>query len=91
MLGEVQHPGPLSLPADDILTVSAAVLAAGGFKPGADAEKVTLIRNNPDSEEGEDKFELDVDQMFTTGNFDGDMELKDGDYILVAKLARAGG
>ena len=91
MLGEVLHPGPLPLPADDILTVSAAVNAAGGFKSGADAEKVTLIRDNPESEDGEDRIEIDVNQMFTTGNFDDDMELKDGDYILVPKLAQAGG
>ncbi len=91
LIGEVQHPGPLSLPADDILTVSAAILSAGNFNREADAEKVTIIRGNPEGEGVEDKFELNVNEMFTTGNFDGDMELRAGDIVLIPKLDRAGG
>ena len=91
LLGEVQRLGPLPIPADDILTVSAAILRAGGFTRGADAEKVTLIRGNPDSEAGEEKYEINVGEMFSTGRFDKDMVVRANDYILVPPLATVGG
>ena len=47
LLGEVRRPGSQQIPVDEILTVSAAVLGAGGFTGDADAEKVTLIRGDP--------------------------------------------
>ncbi len=90
LLGEVQRPGSLQIPVDEILTVSDAVLGAGGFTRDADAEKVTLIRGDPEGDERQE-FPLDVGKMFATGNFEGDMEVRSGDYIRVPKLAQAGG
>ncbi len=91
LLGEVRKLGPLPIPADEILTVSAAILRAGGFTREADSEKVTLIRGDAESEEGEEKYELDVGLMFSSGRFDNDMEVRADDYILVPQLAAAGG
>ncbi len=42
--GEVNKQGALDLPTDEVLTVSRAILRAGGFSEFADRKKVKLIR-----------------------------------------------
>ena len=91
MLGEVREQGPLLIPIDEILMVSSAILRAGGFSQAADRSRVTLIRKDPTSPEGQLKVEIDVGQMLVTGLFSGDMPVQPEDIILVPRLQQAGG
>lgn len=46
MTGQIRNLGPLELPTDEALTVSKAVLRAGGFRDFANQRKVQLIRKD---------------------------------------------
>ena len=46
MTGQIRNIGPLELPTDEALTVSNAILRAGGFRDFADQNNVRLIRKD---------------------------------------------
>lgn len=89
LVGQVRQQGPLLLPADEVLTISSAILRAGGFLPGANRSQVSLLRNNDLGEETEQV--VDVAAILETGDFDQDIILRPEDLIVVPKLAQAGG
>ncbi len=91
MLGEVRQQGPLLIPVDEILTVSSAILRAGGFLVDADKSRVSLIRNDPSSPDGQLKIEIDVGLMLETGRFADDVTVQPDDIILVPRYEQAGG
>lgn len=91
MLGEVRQQGPLLIPIDEILTVSSAILRSGGFSLDADKSRVSLLRSDPASPEGQLKIEIDVGRMLETGNFGDDVAVESEDIILVPRLEQAGG
>jgi polysaccharide export outer membrane protein len=78
--GEVVKQGPLDLPADEKLTVSRAIIQAGGFADFANKRKVKLIRK---SEKGERIDIIDVAEIINKGRLDQDRLLQAGDVILV--------
>lgn len=91
VLGEVREPGRLPIPTDEVITVSAAILRAGGFLTGADSSKVVLVRRNPDNPDEETRETFDVGTMLRSGDFSADPTIEPGDLLLVPKLEAAGG
>ena len=81
--GQVRSQGPIEIPAEDRLTVSKAILKAGGFAEFSDSRKVKLVRNKPDG-----KLEtiiVDVDAILTKGQIDKDPVLQADDRIIVPR------
>jgi polysaccharide export outer membrane protein len=80
LTGEVLRQGPLDLPADEKLTVSRAIIQAGGFADFANKRKVKLIRKTGTSQKVEI---IDVAEIINKGKLDQDQVLQAGDVILV--------
>ncbi len=81
--GQVRSQGPIEIPAEDRLTVSKAILKAGGFAEFSDMRKVKLVRTKPDG-----KVEttiVDVDAILTKGQIDKDPVLQADDRIIVPR------
>jgi len=80
--GEIRMVGPLDLASGDRLTVSQAVLKAGGFSPFANQRKVQVTR----TEGGVSKqFYVDVKEVLDRGAVAKDVYVQDGDRINVAR------
>lgn len=82
--GSVRGPGPVEMPSDEKLTVSKAILRAGGFADFGNQRKVYLYRKGKGSQT--ETSVIDVKAIFE-GKLDRDMELKDGDTIRVPEKA----
>ncbi len=80
VLGQVERPGALDLPAQESLTVSKAITMAGGFGRFAKQGKVTLIRDGAKIAEIDVKAVLRGDKG---GQADSDPVLKPGDTVFV--------
>ena len=80
--GEVRAVGAFDLEAGSRLTVSQAVLKAGGFGTFADKKKVQVTRTEGGVTK---KFYVDVNEVLEKGRPELDMELRDGDRVNVAK------
>jgi polysaccharide biosynthesis/export protein len=78
--GEVNRQGPLDIPPNERLTVSTAILRAGGFSEFANKRKVRVIRKTP---QGEKIYVVDVKQILEKARGDLDLPLTAGDKILV--------
>lgn len=78
--GLVRVPGPQFLVPGEKLTVSAAVLKAGGFAQFAETRKVKVSRKNGNSTQS---FEVDLKAVLEKGELHKDAEILDGDYIFV--------
>lgn len=85
LAGQVTRPGPMSIPADEILTVSNALLRAGGFTPGAERSTVQLVRRDPDNPDDEQTLELDMVRILEEGIVAEDIPVQDGDLIVVPR------
>lgn len=82
--GPVHIPGPQEIPSDETLTLSKAILRAGGFEESADKRNVRIIRkgSRPDSEK-KGGLVVDVEEIFDKGRIDRDVPLEPGDFIVV--------
>jgi polysaccharide export outer membrane protein len=80
MTGEVAHQGTHELPSDEQLTVSRAILRAGGFSDFANKRKVKLIRKSGNKAT---TMVIDVAQVMLKGRGDLDPTLQAGDVVLV--------
>ncbi len=78
MTGQIRTIGPLELPTDEMLTVSKAVLRAGGFRDFANQRKVQLIRKDGPSK----GIEVDV-KAALLGKTVEDPVLQPGDTVNV--------
>ena len=78
--GQVQHSGGYDIPAGDTLTVSRAILSAGGFSDFSDKRKVRLIRK---SAAGEQTRIVNVQEIWEKGRLDQDLPVRAGDLIVV--------
>lgn len=81
--GAVRLPNPIDLPSDEILTVSKAILRAGGFTDFADKRKVQINRKavTPD---GQDKtLKINVEEILDKGRTEFDLPLQPDDLIVV--------
>ena len=81
VIGNVNRPGPLLLPKDEKFTVTKAIIAAGNFATFANGGKVQLIRYNA----GGKKYVtyIDVDRIMKRGEFEKDIQVQNGDWIIV--------
>jgi protein involved in polysaccharide export with SLBB domain len=81
VIGNVNRPGPLLLPKDERFTVTKAIIAAGNFATFANGGKVQLIRYDKAGK----KYltYIDVDRIMKRGEFEKDIQVQDGDWIIV--------
>jgi protein involved in polysaccharide export with SLBB domain len=81
VIGNVNRPGPLLLPKDEAFTVTKVIIAAGNFAAFANGSKVRLIRYD----ENGHKYEcaVDVAGIMKAGDFDKDVPVQNGDWIIV--------
>lgn len=90
ILGPVADQGTLTLATGELLTLSQAILRAGGFTAGADRNRVAVIRRDPDR--GTETRSLhQVGRMFDSGDFLGDPILEPDDVVLVPRTGEVGG
>lgn len=77
VLGRVENPGVVPLPATRTLSVIAAIQAAGGFAGSADQRNIRITR--PD----ESTRRVNLRQMGRGGQVEEDIALGDGDIVYV--------
>jgi len=81
LMGEVRAPGPLELPRDDVLTISRAVLRAGGFGDFADEKHVQVTRKGPGGTN--QVFIINVKAILDDNKVQEDRKAEPGDLIYV--------
>ena len=80
VFGQVARQGKYELPDNEDMTISQAILLAGGFAQFANTKKVKLVRKTPT---GNKTILVNVDQVMRRGNLDRDIYLRRGDVIIV--------
>jgi len=83
LVGPVRIPGPQEIPSDEILTLSKAIMRAGGFNDFADRHNVKVTRKGHSGGRDTKTFVVDVGQIFDKGKVDLDLLLEPGDLILI--------
>ena len=86
LVGQVQKPGTVEIPSDETLTLSKAILRAGGFGEFANRRKVRVSRATPGGDPtaaAAKPIEVDVDDILKNGRADRDLKLEPGDLIFV--------
>jgi protein involved in polysaccharide export with SLBB domain len=81
--GQVRNQGSVELPPEDRLTVSKAILKAGGFAEFSDMRKVKLVRSKPGG--SVETIIVDVDAVLTKGQIGKDPALQPDDRIIVPR------
>ena len=81
--GQVRNQGSIEMPPEERLTVSKAILKAGGFAEFSDMRKVKLVRNKPGG--SVETIIVDVDAILTKGQIDKDPVLQADDRIIVPR------
>ncbi len=87
LTGEVRKTGPQEFSTTERMTASRVILKAGGFADFANSRKVRIVRKD---ETGKSTtLEVDLKSVLEDGNVEKDVEVKDGDLIIVPqKLIR---
>ena len=89
LVGPVHQPGPQEIPSDEILTLSKAILRAGGFTDFADKKSVKVTRQAKTSGGKDETFTINVGKVLERGTTESDLPLEAGDLIFVPeKLVR---
>lgn len=83
LVGPVRMPGPQEIPSDEVLTLSKAILRAGGFTDFADKRNVKITRQGSAGESDKVTLVVDVGQIFDKGKTEKDVALKSGDLIYI--------
>lgn len=78
--GQVRNQGGYEIPADETVTVSKAILKAGGFSDFSDKKHVRLIRKTA---KGEETLTVNVLNVWDKGQLAQDLVVKPGDLIVV--------
>jgi protein involved in polysaccharide export with SLBB domain len=78
--GQVRNSGGFDVPASDTLTVSRAILNAGGFSDFSDKKNVRLIRKMGERTETRT---INVQEVLEKGKLDADLIVQAGDLIVV--------
>jgi len=88
LVGPVRLPGPQEIPSDEILTLSKAILRAGGFNDLADRKSVRVTRKSATGGDNQ-TFTVNVGEIIDKGQSNTDLPLEPGDVILIpARLIR---
>ncbi len=82
LVGPVRVPGPQDIPSDEVLTLSRAILRAGGFTDFADRKNVKVTRKAGSGGEKQ-TFSLDVGKILDKGKTETDLVLQAEDLIYV--------
>jgi protein involved in polysaccharide export with SLBB domain len=83
LVGPVRMPGPEDIPSDEVLTLSKAILRAGGFTDFADKHHVKITRQGGTGEIDKETLVVDVGDIFDKGRTENDVVLKPGDLIYI--------
>jgi len=65
LVGPVRMPGPEDIPSDEVLTLSKAILRAGGFTDFADKHHVKITRQGGTGEIDKETLVVDVARFLT--------------------------
>ena len=60
LVGPVRAPGPQEIPSDEVLTLSKAIMRAGGFNDYADKQHVKVSRKGSGADKDKQSFVVDV-------------------------------
>src|SRR5262249_6779091 len=80
--GRIRLPGYLDFPADEVFTVSKAVLRAGGFTEFADKRHVRVTRTGTQATQTE-TVTVDITQVLEQGEAGKDFQLQPDDRVFV--------
>ncbi len=80
VFGQVARQGKYELPTDTDLSISQAILTAGGQAQFANLKKVKIIRKTPS---GNKTIMVDVDSIMTKGTLERDIFIRSNDVIIV--------
>jgi polysaccharide export outer membrane protein len=83
LVGAIGGPGPQEISSDETLTVSKAILRAGGFTSYADEKNVKVTRSGESGHGDEKTFIVNVKQVLENGKTADDLPLQPGDLIFV--------
>jgi protein involved in polysaccharide export with SLBB domain len=83
LVGPVRMPGPQDIPSDEVLTLSKAILRAGGFTDFADKRHVKITRQRGAAENDKQTLIVNVGAIFDQGKTENDVALKPGDLIYI--------
>ena len=83
LVGPVRMPGPQEMPSDEELTLSKAILRAGGFADYADKRHVKVTRKGGAGEKDKESFTRDLVDILEKGKADQDVVLESGDLIVI--------
>jgi polysaccharide export outer membrane protein len=78
--GQVRNSGGFDVPAGETITVSRAILNAGGFSDFSDKRNVRLIRKNGEQTQTRT---VNVQEVLEKGKLDADLIVQPGDLIVV--------
>lgn len=82
LVGPVRSPGPQEIPSDEVLTLSKAILRAGGFGDFADKKNVKVTRKATTGS-GDQQFTINVAEILEKGVRGSDLPLEAGDLIYI--------
>jgi protein involved in polysaccharide export with SLBB domain len=82
VLGQVNNPGPVKIPTDEILTTSRAILQAG-ITTNADLTRVSIVRKDPKNANKDLKMDINISEVINNGRFDLDVIVRANDMIFV--------
>ena len=83
LAGAVGAPGPQDISGDENLTVSKAILRAGGLNGFANGKEVKVTRSAGSQPGGEKTFTVNVTRILEKGKTGEDVPLQPGDFIFV--------
>jgi protein involved in polysaccharide export with SLBB domain len=81
LVGGVRSPGPLEMPRNDVLTISRAILRAGGFTEFANDEAVRVTRLGANGTN--QVFTMNLHRVLNKGKTEEDKTAQTGDVIYV--------
>ena len=83
LVGPVRSPGPQDVPSDEVLTLSKAILRAGGFTDYADKRNVKVTRKGATAGSREQTFTVNVENILEKGKRESDLPLQADDLIYI--------
>jgi polysaccharide export outer membrane protein len=84
MFGIVARQGKYDLPTNEDITISQAILRAGGFAQFANKERVKIVRKTP---QGNKTILVNVDGIMRKGDLERDIFIRKDDVIIVEELS----
>lgn len=82
VMGQVRSQGAMDLPIDEALTVTKAILRAGGFGPYANKKNVKLVRSGKNGFSNKPEV-INCAEILDKGRWDKDVELNPDDIVTV--------